>query len=66
MNPSKAQIARIVLKSVGKHLVRRWYVYATFLVLLSAPFPVMLAVVLGWLGYFIYRNSTQPKEKDTL
>lgn len=63
---SKSQIAGIVLRTVGKHLIRRWYVYATFLIILTAPFPVILAVALGWLGYFTYRVLTQPKEKDTL
>ena len=66
MKYSKAQMLAIVLRMVGKHLVRRWYVYATFLIILTAPFPVILAVALGWLGYFTYRVLTQPKEKDTL
>ncbi len=65
-NPSKAQIAAIVLKAIGKHLIRRWYVYATFLIIYAAPLPVVLVVVLGWLGYFNYRVLTLPKEKDTL
>lgn len=66
MSRSKAQIAAIALKALGRHLLRRWYVYATFLIILTAPFPVILAVALGWLGYFTYRVLTQHKEKDTL
>lgn len=66
LNPSKAQIAWIILKAIGKHLLRRWYIYATLLVIYVAPFPVVLAVGLGWLGYFNYRLLTLPKEKDTL
>jgi hypothetical protein len=63
---TKAQIAALVLKNVGKHLLRRWYVYGTFLIIFTAPFPVVLVVGLGWLGYFNYRVLTLPKEKDTL
>lgn len=66
MKYTKKQMLAIVLRMVGKHLVRRWYVYATFLIILTAPFPVILAVAVGWLGYFTYRLLTQPKEKDTL
>lgn len=66
MKYTKTQMLAIVLRMIGKHLVRRWYVYATFLIILTAPFPVILAVALGWLGYFTYRVLTQPKEKDTL
>lgn len=66
MKYTKTQMLAIVLRMIGKHLVRHWYVYATFLIILTAPFPVILAVALGWLGYFTYRVLTQPKEKDTL
>lgn len=66
MSRSKAQIAAVALKALGRHLLRRWSVYATFLTILTAPFPVILVIALGWLGYFTYRVLTQPKEKDTL
>lgn len=52
---TKRQIALIILKAVGAHLLRRWYIYATFLILLLAPFPIVLVIVLGWLGFFSYR-----------
>jgi hypothetical protein len=63
---TKVQIAALILKEVAKHVLRRWYIYTTFLVLALAPFSVALAVSLGWLGYFSYLVLTQPKEKDTL
>jgi hypothetical protein len=47
---------------IAYHIGRRWYVYATFLVILVAPFPVVLAVGLGWLGYVWYRVLTSRKE----
>lgn len=44
-----------ILLNIAIHLLKYWFVYATFLVLLLAPFPVTLVVVLGWLGFFCYR-----------
>jgi len=66
LKPTKAQIAGTILKAVGKHMIRRWYVYGTFLLIFTAPLPVILVVGLGWLGYFNYRILTLPKEKDTV
>jgi hypothetical protein len=60
---SKLEICFYILKHVGLHLVRRWYIYATFVTILVAPFPVVLAVGLVWLGYIWYRVGKQ-KSKD--
>jgi hypothetical protein len=60
------QATLLALKEFGRHVGRRWYVYATFIVLFAAPFPVVLTVMLGWLGYFNYRVLTLKKKKDTL
>jgi len=52
---SKRELLVYVLLNVALHLVRRWYVYATFLVLFLAPFPLVFAIALAWLVYFCYR-----------
>jgi len=64
LNPKHWSIR--LLQKFLRHLLRRWYVYATFLIIFTAPLPVVLIVGLGWLGYFNYRVLTLPKEKDTL
>jgi hypothetical protein len=60
------QALLLALQWLAKHIVRRWYIYLTFYIIYTAPFPVVLLVVLGWLGFFTYRFLTHRKEKDTL
>jgi hypothetical protein len=61
---TKLEICLYILKHVGLHLVRRWYIYATFVTILVAPFPVVLAVGLVWLGYIWYRVYKEKKEEN--
>lgn len=62
---TRTQALLIILRWLVKHIVRRWYIYATLILIYAAPLPVVLALALGWLGFFIYTLHTT-QEKDTL
>jgi hypothetical protein len=52
---TKLQIAALILNAVVLNIMKYWYLYGTFIVLLLAPLPVVLIVGLVWLGYIWYR-----------
>ena len=60
---TKLQIALLVLNAVVMHVLKYWYLYGTFVLILVAPFPAVLAVGLGWLGYVWYRVAKAKKEE---